>query len=604
MGRKGWVWVRKDGYMFRTVREDKIIDYLTKSFNAEYCVMPRDKGIWWMENGAAVMQSHLKRRSNATIRVGEASVRRRGMHGKVVETFLQGRSQHWSQRGAIKGKGKQNKERFLIAQTASSDQIQQALVKGASLDSATEWILSASWIEKEKTLDKTYSLAECEREQQTPSWGVLESSQACFLLYGDHTDRKVLVYQTQHTLSEEEGQFMSYGFNFIIATHKMSEVGLGTAWKAAEDMAVWVVPKSQLDSFRAQWTEDQKGRKLISMRASPGLMDPAPPDAGDSPGYEELFDSDSLDEGLMPSSDSDQVYHNSALTVYITTLLLENGTSNSVDTPEVSGIDAKIIEDQTAEEGLSVSPGSKVASSQDSTRDFIAPARELSLVHSAPSETPVNDAVYQPDLSPINGAGVEDPDIVLDGDMNQGRSGEPFHVQAAQPKKRPLEREDTVFIRMPEDNEPDMKRMKRSGGILREGLLQNEDTIQIRKQVVQEPSLKRMNTAPEKAVRQETGKKRMVGGFRLPSRRRTLVGIGEKWRQQRMERELEVLGQTKMVEQKKAVGGKVKAKRHHKRVGILEKAKQRRASQLTPEELAQRRRGMLHKVELDFEEEL
>jgi hypothetical protein len=40
-----------------------------------------------------------------------------------------------------------------------------------------------------------------------------------------------------------------------------------------------------------------------------------------------------------------------------------------------------------------------------------------------------------------------------------------------------------------------------------------------------------------------------------------------------------------------------------KLVGLLEKLKQRKKSDLTSEEIQQRRRRMLHKVELDFVEE-
>ena len=43
--------------------------------------------------------------------------------------------------------------------------------------------------------------------------------------------------------------------------------------------------------------------------------------------------------------------------------------------------------------------------------------------------------------------------------------------------------------------------------------------------------------------------------------------------------------------------------RGRKLVGLLEKSKQRKRSALTSEEIQQRRRGMLHKVELDFVEE-
>lgn len=43
--------------------------------------------------------------------------------------------------------------------------------------------------------------------------------------------------------------------------------------------------------------------------------------------------------------------------------------------------------------------------------------------------------------------------------------------------------------------------------------------------------------------------------------------------------------------------------RCRKLVGLLEKAKQRKESVLTSEEIRQRRRGVLHKIEMDFVEE-
>ena len=58
-----------------------------------------------------------------------------------------------------------------------------------------------------------------------------------------------------------------------------------------------------------------------------------------------------------------------------------------------------------------------------------------------------------------------------------------------------------------------------------------------------------------------------------------------------------------MIERWKEGGDKRKLKvkgRGRKLVGILEKSKQRKKSQLTPKEIRQRRRGMLHKIELDL----
>jgi hypothetical protein len=598
--RQNWTWLRRDNYSFQTIRADKVIDSMCRLADFNYCLIPNAKVDWWMQKGATIMIDHLQRRArHATTRVNKTGLQRRGKNVKVAEAYLQSRGPSLAQRGRENGTLTQTRTILPAGQTStSSDAEPQAQTLSASPENVTEWISSIVWITKEKTLGERCNLADCEREQENTNWA-LDSSQACLLLYEDHENCKLLVYRTQQTLSVEEVGLISDRFYFMIAANgHLHKVDLDTAWRGADSLHVWVVPKNELNSFRSRWTQDHREDRPITMMASPGLKEPVPPDAGDSTRHDALFDDDSFDENHGSSTSGDdfpQINHNnSTLEVsrpeYTSALPSEDHASKSGDALDISSTKPQNIEEQPAEQTTSVPADhqvSEVSASQDlnGDDDLAGGAREELNIKSPIAEgdhqqiSSSTDTDISISKSTTHSHGREmGAGIDADSDRHQSLQGQGQidagtpDTQAPQPRKRPLQTEDTVHVRIQETKEPDLKRMKRSGGVYRredisgrwkledkaapskKRAFQYEDAVRIRMQADNEPDLKRIkkrngtymgNEKEEdtrEQVREET-REQSLGeeGLRLPSRRRTLIGIGEKWTQRRKERQGEML---------------------------------------------------------------
>lgn len=137
-----------------------------------------------------------------------------------------------------------------------------------------------------------YSLGDCEKEQESPSW-TLAGSQICLLIYNT-SSRSLVVCDALRPLLAEDERLISSNFLFIIATPKLNEVNLEKALQVAAHITIWLVRKDQVNLFKSQWTEEHQSGRHRTI-ASPKIQ-PAPPDAGDNLGDDTLFDDDSIDD--------------------------------------------------------------------------------------------------------------------------------------------------------------------------------------------------------------------------------------------------------------------------------------------------------------------
>ena len=433
------------------------------------------------------------------------------------------------------------------------------------LPDSVAWLSSRSWVAKIKVFDDRYNLEDCEKEQQSPNW-TLPSSQLCLLIYAA-SSRSLLVFDALQPLPGEEEQLISDNFQFIIATPKLEKVELETALKVAPHIPIWLVPKSEVDLFKSRWVEDLHLTRRQPAHGSPEIQ-PAAPDVRDTLGDDSLFDDDSIDDEYMPvvsmesragdaggASPRRLDPSNAALVVFHDRGYREVGGQLSQDAShEVpswrfsTALPQPATSKSVSADTFGIAAGSLGQSSREAS---LAP-----MVHRASTRdaSSTGGALTAPpterDFGSENGPGM-DSSTQERAKVDRSEVEAPEDPVSLPGRKRPFTHDDAVHIRTQTEEAPERKRLRRDNILQRP--LPQEGTVSIRSQADEVPDLKQLWI--------------------------------ERWKEGGEKRQLKVKGRGRELQ------------------GILEKSKQRKKSQVTSEEIQQRRKGMLHKVELDFGEE-
>lgn len=172
--RRYWLWFRieRSRSRYRSIRSDKVIDYMTRSSGDEYCVMPKRGEHQLIQAAARALEVHLQKLGKRVSEAVQTHQRKRDLQKRKRYGIVRGRSEG----NPIEMERGSPATVALISPTRPRPSAQDE----TALPGSVEWLTSHSrqWFVRSKGFDKWYSLKDCEREQQNPD-KALEGSQLC-----------------------------------------------------------------------------------------------------------------------------------------------------------------------------------------------------------------------------------------------------------------------------------------------------------------------------------------------------------------------------------------------------------------------------------------
>ena len=490
---RNWIWCKIDGKRLRTIRREKVIDYMARSGGFEYCAMPKDPRL--VREAAHALEAHLQRRhKRATTGAVKTHQQKRDLQKRKRQGIIGDRSEGNPMRI---GTGSTDYSMALRSHTYPDPLAQDV----TAWPDSVAWLSSRPWVVRIKVFDKEHNQECCEKEQQNPDWPLL-SSQLCFLIY-TASSRRLLVFDALQPLSEEDERLLCDNFTFMMTARKLSQVELETALKVVPHFPIWLVPKNEVDFFK-RWAEGLHLTRHQPAHGSPQIQ-PIAPDV-ETLGDESIFDDDSVgDEFISEAHSRGHEEDEGQLTQDDPVALPQSATAKSIS-PGTFGI-ATSRPGQSSR-GVSPTPAEPRASNADASLTEAATtppsaARAPSL-DNFPGRIPITQERAKVDHSEV--------EMPKDPAIWPGL-------------KRPFTPDDAVHVRTRTDEEPERKRPR--GNNLMQQPLPQGGTASTRSQADEEPGLKQLWIERWR----EGGAKRQR--LKVKGQGRKLVGLLEKSKQRK-----------------------------------------------------------------------